>query len=171
MVLIVFENKMRFLGIDPGIATVGFGVIEKVGNTYKMVDVGTITTSKDLDTAARLNIIRTDLLDLIDTFKPIAVSVEKLYFSTNVKTAMVVAEARGVILETIFSKGIQIVELNPLEIKQGITGDGKADKKQIQDMLKLILKLEKAPKQDDAADALASALCLAQSWNAINLIH
>lgn len=161
---------MRFLGIDPGIATVGFGVIERIGNTYKMVDVGTITTSKDLDTAARLNIIRTDLLDLIDTFQPTAISVETLFFSTNVKTAMVVAEARGVILETIFSKGIQIVELNPLEIKRGITGDGKADKKQIQDMLKLILKLEKAPKQDDAADALASALCLAQSWNTLNLI-
>lgn len=158
---------MRFLGIDPGIATVGFGVIEKTGNNYTMIDMGTIVTPKNLDTPERLNIIRTDLLDLIDTFKPHAVSVEKLYFSTNVKTAMTVAEARGVILETIFSKGIQVVEFNPLEIKQAVTGDGKADKKQIQDMLKLLLKLEKAPKQDDAADALASALCLGQSWEMV----
>lgn len=161
---------MRFLGIDPGIATVGFGVIEKHHQSYKMVDVGTITTPKDLESPERLHMIREDLLELLDIYKPEAVAVETLFFSANVKTAMKVAEARGVILETIFSKGLRIIELNPLEIKQSITGDGRADKKQIQDMLKLLLSLEKAPKQDDAADALASALCLAQSWEMIKAV-
>ena len=154
---------MRILGIDPGTATVGFGLIEVHGRDYKALDFGHISTSKTLATARRLNEIASDLETLCTKWKPDVCAVEEIFFSKNVKTAIQVAQARGVILQTISRAGYPIFEYNPLQIKLAVSGDGQAIKSQIQKMVTLLLKLETAPKPDDAADALAVAICHAHT--------
>lgn len=154
---------MIILGIDPGIAIVGFGVVENIKEKNRCIDYGVINTSKDLSVPERLMLISKGLESLIDKYKPDAIAVEELFFNTNVKTAITVAHARGVILLTAMNKCCSLYEYTPLQIKQGLTGYGRADKMQIQQMVKVLLKLDKIPRPDDAADALAVALCHSQT--------
>jgi crossover junction endodeoxyribonuclease RuvC len=148
---------MRILGIDPGIERLGYGVIEVVNKKLCPITFGVITTPRK-KTPYRLSIIHRNLSKVIEEFSPDESSVEKLYFFQNTKTAIVVGEARGVILMTLEEYGLPIYEYTPLQIKSSVTGYGKADKKQIQLMVQKLLKLDELPKQDDAADALAAAL-------------
>lgn len=149
---------MRILGIDPGTGILGFGVIEGDVRKPKMVDAGVIRTDAHQPEAERLKIIYDSLDEIINDTKPQAVSVEKLFFARNVTTAMAVSQARGVVLLISQQKEIPIFEYTPLQIKMALTGYGKADKKQIQEMVKVILGLKTVPKPDDCADALAAAL-------------
>ena len=155
---------MRILGIDPGYATVGYGVIDKDerGNC-RVVDFGAINTPKDEDFPVRLAMIQDGMTELMEHYNPDAVAVEELFFNQNITTGIAVAEARGVILCTAIKTIPNVFEFTPMQIKLAITGDGKADKKAVQFMTKTILKLKTVPKPDDAADALAVALCLAQT--------
>ncbi|MEI8230050.1 MAG: crossover junction endodeoxyribonuclease RuvC [Candidatus Peregrinibacteria bacterium] len=149
----------RILGIDPGLATVGLGIVERHENgDIRPLDWLTIQTAAGLEASDRLEEIAHDLKEYLQEYSPELAVVERLYFSKNVRTAMAVAQARGVILLTLASAGIPCLEPNPLSLKSCITGDGRADKKQIQDMLVMRLKLQEIPKPDDAADALALAL-------------
>lgn len=159
------SNKI-ILGIDPGIADTGFGVIEKnsQGN-LKCLAYGSIKTKVKTDLAARLDIINIELAGLIKKYKPGLVSVEQLYFCKNVKTALVVGQASGVILLTARQQKIKIVEFTPLQVKQAVAAYGQASKMQVQKMVKLLLKMKAIPKPDDAADALAIAICAAHSNN------
>lgn len=155
---------MKFLGIDPGTATTGYAIIEKEkSGIYQVIDFGVIQTDKKLADAERLKILRHDLGHIIKIHKPKAAGVEKLYFETNVKTAMTVAQARGVALVTLAEHDIDLKEFTPLQVKSMICGYGKADKKQVQFMVQKTFGLKKLPKPDDAADALAIALCAAES--------
>jgi len=148
------------LGIDPGLADTGFGVIKKDGNNkIACLDYGSIKTSAKSDLAERLLIVNTELDKIIKQHKPDLASVEELFFYNNAKTAFVVGQARGVILLTIKQNKIPVVEFTPLQVKQAVTTHGKADKTQIQKMVKLILNLKEIPRPDDAADALAIAIC------------
>lgn len=150
---------MRILGIDPGTATTGFGLIERKGTGHRLLDYGHISTSKTLPLSKRLNQIAEDLSALCAEWKPDVCAVEELFFSKNVKSALQVAHARGVILQTLTRSGYPVFEYNPGQIKVAVAGHGKAKKPEIQKMVCLLLNLEKAPKPDDAADALAIALC------------
>lgn len=149
---------MRIIGIDPGTGILGFGVIDVDGNKFTLVDAGVIRTPVKEDDAVRLHTIFDELSEIIKTTKPTAMSVEKLFFARNVTTAMTVSQARGVVLLCAKQAGLDIHEYTPMQIKQAITGYGRADKKQIQEMVKLQLGLTEVPKPDDAADALAAAL-------------
>jgi len=149
---------MRILGIDPGTGILGFGVIEYSKNSTSLIDAGVIRTPAKEDDAVRLKIIFDELSEIIATTKPDAMSVEKLFFAQNVTTAMTVAQARGVVLLAGKQAGLDIFEYTPLQIKQALTGYGRADKNQIQEMVKVILKLNEKPKPDDCADALAAAI-------------
>ncbi len=149
---------MIIFGIDPGIATTGFGVIGLENGICARVDSGVITTHKDLSHSERLTILYGDLKELITKYQPEQAAVERLFFSTNVTTAMTVGEARGVVLLVLQQAKIPIFEYTPLQVKQGITGYGKATKRQVQEMVKARLKLNAIPRPDDAADALAIAL-------------
>lgn len=156
---------MRILGIDPGTGILGFGVIEVGKNKTQMVDAGVIRTPVKEDDAVRLQTIFNELTEIIAETKPTAMSVEKLFFARNVTTAMTVAQARGVVLLCGKQAGLEIFEYTPLQIKMAITSYGKADKKQIQEMVRVLLGLKEVPKPDDCADALAAALTHAQSAN------
>ena len=149
---------MRILGIDPGTGILGFGVIEIKGRSAEMVDAGVIRTPVKEDDAVRLLTIYEELTDIIAANKPQIMSVEKLFFARNVTTAMTVAQARGVVLLCGMQAGMTIFEYTPMQIKQAVTGYGKADKKQMQEMVRVHLKLKDVPKPDDCADALAAAL-------------
>ena len=153
---------MRILGIDPGIERVGFGVIEIKNRLTHVLDFGCIKTEKHLSNARRLSQIRNDLMELITAWNPYFAAVEKLFFTKNIKTGIAVAESRGVIIQTLEEKNIDTGEYTPNEVKSSVCGDGKAEKAGIQKMIMLILKLAVVPKPDDAADALALALCRAQ---------
>lgn len=155
---------MVILGIDPGYAIVGYGVIEKnERGQVRVLDYGAINTPKEEDFPVRLAMIQDGMNALIERFKPDAVAIEELFFNQNITTGIAVAEARGVILCTAIQSVPRVFEFTPIQIKQSITGFGKADKKQVQFMTKTILGLKSVPKPDDAADALAVALCLAQT--------
>ena len=154
---------MRILGIDPGTGILGFGVIEASGSQAQLVDAGVIRTPVKEDAAVRLQTIYEELTDIISTTKPVAMSVEKLFFVRNITTAMTVAQARGVVLLCGQQVGLSIFEYTPLQIKMAITGYGRADKKQVQEMVRVILQLKDIPKPDDCADALAAALTHAQT--------
>ena len=155
---------MIILGIDPGYAIVGYGIIEKHPNgKCTVVDYGAINTPKDEDFPVRLAMIQDGMKCLISKFKPDAIAVEELFFNQNITTGIAVAEARGVILCTAIQSVPRVFEFTPMQVKLAITGDGKADKKAVQFMTKTILKMKSVPKPDDAADALAVALCLAQT--------
>ena len=146
-------------GLDPGIAIVGYGVIEAFGNRVRLIDYGVIETSSDLSLPERLNIIDIELNRLIELYNVDEVAIEELFFNKNVKTVINVAQARGVEILAFKKKGIIAYEYTPLQVKQAITGYGRAEKKQMQENIKMIFKLDKVPKPDDAADALAIALC------------
>ncbi len=156
---------MIILGIDPGYAIVGFGIIEKTNNQTKVIDYGVIETDKSLKMSVRLNIIYDGIEYLINKYKPDCFAMEELFYHTNQKTVINVAMARGVILlSAIKNLGEQkLFEYTPLQIKQALTGNGRAEKQQVQYMVKAILNLAKTPKPDDAADALAVALCHSQT--------
>lgn len=154
---------MRILGIDPGTGILGFGVIEVVKGKTQLVDAGVIRTPVHEDDAVRLQTIFDELTDIIEHTKPEVMSVEKLFFARNVTTAMTVAQARGVVLLCGKQAGLDIYEYTPLQIKMAVTGYGKADKKQIQEMVRVILGLKEVPKPDDCADAIAAALTHAQT--------
>lgn len=154
---------MRILGIDPGVAIVGFGLIESDRGTLRMLQYGAITTPAGLPLAARLAQINRDIEELIGTFRPDEISVEELFFSKNITTGIAVAHARGVILCAAEKKKIPIYEYTPMQVKQAVAGYGLADKKQVMDMTRRLLKLKSVPRPDDAADALAVALCHARS--------
>lgn len=150
---------MRILGIDPGTGILGFGIIESDRKTAQLVDAGVIRTPVKEDDAVRLHTIYEELTDIIVSTKPTIMAVEKLYFAQNVTTAMTVSQARGVVLLVGQQHGLEIYEYTPLQIKQALTGYGRADKKQIQEMVRVILRLTDIPKPDDCADALATAIC------------
>ena len=153
---------MRILGIDPGLAIVGWSVIDSErGNLYP-VAYGAITTPAHTDIESRLHIIKCDLEAIIKKYSPTEMAVEELFFNTNITTGIAVAEARGVILCTAFECGVKISEYTPLQVKQAVVGYGKAEKHQVIAMVTSILKLKSPPKPDDTADAVAIAICHAQ---------
>lgn len=156
-------NKTIIMGIDPGLADTGFGFIEKDGTSLKVIDFGAIKTKADQDIESRLKELYDELLFLIKKYKPTQVAIEKLFFCKNVKTAIVVGQARGVAVLAVSNCNLKIKEFTPLQVKQAATGYGKADKRQIKEMVKIILNLKTLPKSDDAADALAIAICQANS--------
>lgn len=149
---------MRIIGIDPGTGILGFGVIEVVKGKPLLVDGGVIKTPVKEDDAVRLLTIYEELTDIIADTKPQVMVVEKLFFAQNVTTAMTVAQARGVVLLAGMQAGLEIFEYTPLQIKQALTGYGRADKKQIQEMVRVVLGLKQVPKPDDCADAIAAAI-------------
>jgi len=155
------------LGIDPGYAIVGYGLVKKEGNSIKPLQYGVIRTAADIPIEQRLNEIYEDLTALIEAFKPESVAIEKLYFNTNEKTAINVSQARGVIILACTRAGIPIYEYTPLQVKMSVVGYGRAEKKQVQEMTRSILKLDKIPKPDDAADALAIAVCHAHTAGSV----
>ncbi len=153
---------MIILGIDPGTAITGYGVIEK-SNQLKMIDYGHITTDPQYSTGERLVKLEKQLTKIIKKYKPEQIAVEEIFFCKNLKTAVKVSQARGVILAAGARMKIPIFEYTPLQIKQAVTSYGRADKNQVQQMTKLILNLKEIPKPDDAADALAASICCANS--------
>lgn len=155
---------MRILGIDPGTGLMGFGVVEADKNAkVTLVDAGVIRTPKKEDDAKCLHIIFEELNDIIADTKPQQMAIEKLFFAQNVTTAMTVAQARGVAIVAGMQAGIEVFEYTPLQIKQALTGYGRAEKKQMQEMVRILLKLKEVPKPDDCADALAAAICHAMT--------
>ncbi len=158
---------MRILGVDPGYAIVGVGAIDYEGNHFKVVDFGAITTQAGEDMFDRLKTIYDEMVKLIEYVKPDAVAIEELFFQNNQKTAINVAQARGVLILAAKNKNIPVFEYTPLQVKQAVVGYGRADKKQVQQMTKAILNLNEVPKPDDTADALAIAVCHAHSAKAI----
>ena len=154
---------MRILGIDPGYATIGFGLIEAERAQVHMVTYGAITTPAGLPLSRRLYQIGTDMEELIRQVKPDVIAVEELFFNTNITTGIAVAHGRGVILYAAEKCGIPLYEYTPSQVKLAVTGYGKAEKRQVMDMTRRLLQLEAMPKPDDAADAIAIALCHARS--------
>ncbi|NQU82814.1 MAG: crossover junction endodeoxyribonuclease RuvC [Parcubacteria group bacterium] len=150
---------MIICGIDPGTAITGFGFIRKEKRSLECLDYGVIRTDKKDSAEERLNILYNQITKLLTKHKPELLVIEKLFFFKNLKTAMPVSEARGVILLAAAKKKIKVEEITPLQVKMGICGYGRADKKQVQKMVKEILKLDDIPKPDDAADALGAAVC------------
>ena len=156
---------MRIIGIDPGYAIVGYGVIEYIDNKFKIVEYGAITTESNQNMNERFKSIHDDLNTIIERTKPEFLAIEELFFNSNQKTAINVAQARGVLLLSALNHGISVHEYTPLQVKQAVVGYGRAEKKQVQLLVKSILGLEKVPKPDDTADALAIAVCHAHSYN------
>ena len=154
---------MRILGIDPSYATIGFGLVEAERAQMKMVTYGAITTPEGLPLSKRLYQIGTDMEDLISQLKPDVISIEELFFNTNITTGIAVAHGRGVLLYSAEKCGIPLYEYTPGQVKLAVTGYGKAEKRQVMDMTRRFLHMEKMPRPDDAADAIAIALCHARS--------
>ena len=154
---------MRILGIDPGYGITGFGLIEADRGQYRLVQCGAITTPPNTDFSWRLEMIYNDMTQLLQTTKPDAVAIEELFFGQNVTTRIGVAQSRGVILLAIQQAGLPVHSYKPMQVKQSVVGYGSATKHQVQDMTKRLLKLSAMPKPDDAADAIAIALCHARS--------
>ena len=154
---------MRILGIDPGIAIVGFGLIESNRGSVRMLQYGAVTTEAGLPLATRLVQIENDMTELIRQLKPDEIAIEELFFSKNITTGIAVAHARGVILYTAQRMHLPVYEYTPMQIKQAVVGYGLADKHQVMDMTRRLLKLKSIPRPDDAADALAIAMCRARS--------
>ena len=153
------RRKMRILGIDPGYAILGYGILDMKGNRFSVVDYGSILTDAGMEMPARLQVLYDRLTEIIEEYEPEEASIEELFFNNNAKTAILVGEARGVAVLACAKIGLKISEYTPLQIKQALVGYGRADKKQVQSMVKAILNLEKVPKPDDTADALAAAIC------------
>ena len=154
---------MRILGIDPGFAITGYSIIDYIGNKFKLIDSGAVLTDAGVSFPLRLEKIYRDLYQIIEKYEPDAMSIEELFFNNNAKTAINVAQARGVILVTARIKGIATYEYTPLQVKQAVVGYGRADKMQVQRRVKMILNTEKLPKLDDITDSMAIAICHAHS--------
>ena len=154
---------MRILGVDPGYAIVGVGTVDYEGNRFKVVDYGAITTEAGEDMFDRLKAIYDEMTKLIEYVKPDAMAIEELFFQNNQKTAINVAQARGVLILAAKNHNIPVFEYTPLQVKQAVVGYGRAEKKQVQQMTKAILNLTEIPKPDDTADALALAVCHAHT--------
>lgn len=154
---------MRILGIDPGYALMGYGVIDHDGNSFKAVDYGSISTGASAEMPERLKFLYSSLMDVIAETQPEAAAIEELFYNTNAKTVINVGQARGVAVLACVNSGLEVFEYTPLQIKQALVGYGRAEKKQVQQMVKMLLRLEKIPKPDDTADALAVAMCHANS--------
>ena len=154
---------MKILGIDPGYGITGFGLIEAQRGQFRLLNCGAITTPAGMDFSARLEIIYEDMRKLLEVAKPDAVAIEELFFGQNVTTGIGVAQSRGVILLAIRQAGLPVFQYKPMQVKQAVVGYGNATKHQVQDMTKRLLHLSAMPKPDDAADAIAIALCHARS--------
>ena len=154
---------MRILGIDPGYGIIGFGLIDAQRSSYRFVNCGAITTPPNTEFSWRLEVIYNDMTELLRVAQPDAVAIEELFFGQNVTTGINVAQSRGVILLAIRQAGLPIYEYKPMQVKQAVVGYGNATKHQVQDMTKRLLHLQAMPKPDDAADAIAIALCHARS--------
>ncbi|HHX93046.1 MAG TPA: crossover junction endodeoxyribonuclease RuvC [Clostridiales bacterium] len=150
---------MRIIGIDPGYAIMGYGIVDQNGNQFRPVAYGCITTDKDQAMPDRLKRLYEGLTEIIADYQPEEASVEQLFFNTNVTTAIQVGQARGVAILACANSGLPVFEYTPLQIKTSLTGYGRAQKEQMQSMTKMLLGLESVPRPDDAADALAAALC------------
>ena len=155
---------MRILGIDPGFAIVGCGIVDYIGNKFSVVHYSAVTTKAGGKLENRLKSIYDGICDMIDQYKPDCIAVEELFFNTNAKTAIQVGQARGVILLAAVNKGCDVFEYTPLQVKQAVVGYGRAEKIQVQQMVKSILNLKEIPKPDDVADGLALAVCHAHSY-------
>ena len=153
------SDTMRILGIDPGIAIVGYGIVDKEGNRYKTVAYDAVTTKAHTPLEDRLEKVYNGVCEIIKEYKPDAMSIEELFFNNNAKTALTVGQARGVIILAAVQNHIPVYEYTPLQVKQALTGYGRASKTQIQQMMKSMLGLTEVPKPDDVADALAIAVC------------
>ena len=162
---------MIIIGIDPGFAITGYGVLEYSGNKFHLMDVGVITTEAGLELSDRLLVLNDGLDALIARYRPDAMAVEELFFNTNVKTAIKVGHGRGVALLSAAKAGVKVYEYTPLQVKQSVVGYGRAKNEQVQQMVKILLNLEKIPKPDDAADALAIAICHAHSSGSMNRLN
>ena len=158
---------VRVLGIDPGYAIVGFGIVDYESNHFKVINYGAVTTPAGMEFSRRLQNIYNDLTDLILKYRPDALSIEKLFFNTNSTTAIDVAQARGVVLLAAANNNVPIYEYTPLQIKQAVTGYGRAEKKQVMEMVRQLLNLKAVPKPDDTADALAIAICHAHTGGSV----
>ncbi len=156
---------MTILGIDPGYAIVGYGVLEYDGRRFKTIEYGAITTDASMDMMDRLKSIYDDLNKVIERVKPDFMAIEELFFNSNQKTAINVAQARGVLVLAALNHGIEVFEYTPLQVKQAVAGYGRADKNQVQQMVKILLGLDSVPKPDDTADAVAIAICHGHSYN------
>lgn len=156
---------MIILGIDPGYAIVGYSVLEYKNNKFKVIEYGAITTDASMDMFDRFKSIYDDICEVMERTKPDFMAIEELFFNSNQKTAINVAQARGVILLAAMNRGIQIFEYTPLQVKQAVAGYGRAEKKQVQQMVKLLLGLKEVPRPDDTADAVAIAICHGHSYN------
>lgn len=154
---------MLILGIDPGYATTGFGLIKAERGSYELLQYGTITTSPELPFPKRLNVLFDDMTQLLTATKPEAVAVEELFWGHNITTGIGVSHGRGVILLAIERAGVPLFEYTPMQVKQAVVGYGKAEKRQVMDMTRRLLKMDRVPRPDDAADAIAIALCHARS--------
>jgi len=161
---------MRIIGIDPGIAITGYGIIDKNRNNYKPVCYGKITTEPQQQTFERLIILYETLMEIFQEYQPQFAAVEELFFNKNAKTAMIIGQARGVAILAAANAGLDVYEYTPLQVKQAVAGYGRAEKKQVQKMVKLLLNLDEIPRPDDVADALAIALCQASSYKMQNLL-
>lgn len=150
---------MIILGIDPGIAIVGYSVVECSGNNIRAIEYGCIRTKSNLRFPERIKIIYDKLTEIIKEYRPNDLAIEELFFNKNVKTAMMVGQARGVEILAAVNENLDIYEYTPLQIKQAVVGYGRADKNQVQEMVKILLNLDEKPKPDDVADALAVAIC------------
>ncbi|MBR0139697.1 MAG: crossover junction endodeoxyribonuclease RuvC [Firmicutes bacterium] len=157
---------MRILGIDPGYAIMGYGVVEKKENSLKLITAGAVTTPKDMLMSERLKTLYSELMDVIAEYRPEEAAIEELYFNTNAKTVIFVGEARGVAVLACSNSGLPIYEYTPLQIKTSMTGNGRAEKKQVQFMVKKLLGLDDIIKPDDAADAVAAAMTHANTGEA-----
>ncbi|MBQ0018651.1 MAG: crossover junction endodeoxyribonuclease RuvC [Clostridiales bacterium] len=154
---------MRILGIDPGYAIMGYGVLDYIGNKFTAVKYGSITTDAHTPNEERLKILYDELSEVIREYKPDEASIEELFYNTNATTAIMVGEARGIAMLACVQNNVRISEYTPLQIKSALTGYGRADKKQVQAMVKMILGLSEVPKPDDTADAIAAAICHAHN--------
>lgn len=161
---------MRILGIDPGYGILGWSIIDKIGNKFVPIDFGSITTESKMPMEDRLEYIYNALESIIHEYRPDEASIEELFFNNNAKTALLVGQARGVAILACVKGGLIINEYTPLQIKQALVGYGRADKKQIQEMVKRILNLKETPKPDDTADAIAAAICHGHSLGGRNLL-
>lgn len=150
---------MIILGIDPGMAILGYGVVEQIGNSLKVIDYGVVNTPSDMKTSQRLTVLFEAVGQLIERYRPEAAAVEELFFNKNAKTALSIGHARGVAILAAALKGIDVYEYTPLQVKQAVAGYGRASKQQVQQMVRMLLNLREIPRPDDAADALAVSIC------------
>lgn len=157
------EGSRLIVGLDPGSALLGFGVIRQAGGSLTAVDYGAISTPKGVAAAQRLELLYTQLRELLDRVHPDSAAVESLFFNVNVRTALAVGQARGVALLACAQAGCRVCEYTPQQVKQGVVGYGRAEKGQVQEMVRLLLRLDERPRPDDAADALAVAICHANA--------